>query len=343
MIRFLVLLIFVAISINGLCQEFSIIEKPLEKKLDVLYNGKFLTSYCYFDSTEKPILFPIRTISGISVTRGYPIAPNPGERSDHPHHTGLWLNYESVNDLDFWNNSDAISQDKKSHYGSIKHEKILSKESGNSNAKLITSSSWVDQEGKVLLREVTKFTFFVNGQTFVIDRSSSLTGVEEKVVFKDVKDGMLGLRVARELELPSQEEGNFVDARGNITTIAKASNTGVTGMYKNREGIEGDDTWGKRSAWTLLTGKKDGEIITIGIIDHPSNIGYPTYWHARGYGLFAANPLGQKIFSNGKEERNFSLVKDQSVSFKYRILIHSGSELTTQEMDKFMKAFAATK
>ena len=57
----------------------------------------------------------------------------------------------------------------------------------------------------------------------------------------------------------------------------------------------------------MLTGKKDGKDITIGMFDHPSNVGYPAYWHARGYGLFAVNPLGRKVFSNGKEELNFSL------------------------------------
>ncbi len=61
--------------------------------------------------------------------------------------------------------------------------------------------------------------------------------------------------------------------------------------------------------------------VSISIIDHPQNPGYPTYWHARGYGLFAANPLGQKIFSNGKTEMNLRLKKGQTVRFRYRILI----------------------
>ena len=50
--------------------------------------------------------------------------------------------------------------------------------------------------------------------------------------------------------------------------------------------------------------------VSIAIIDHPQNPNYPTFWHARGYGLFAANPLGEKIFTNGKSEKNLSLKKD---------------------------------
>src|SRR5687767_2233831 len=104
---------------------FTFVDKPESKKVEVRFHGNLLTSYCFFDSTEKPVLFPLKTVSGITVTRGYPIAPRAGERTDHPHHVGLWLNYESVNDLDFWNNSQAITADKKSKYGSIRHQRIL--------------------------------------------------------------------------------------------------------------------------------------------------------------------------------------------------------------------------
>jgi hypothetical protein len=339
MLRSCFSIFFILLSFCSYGQDFRIIERVADKKVDILYGGELLTSYCYFDSTAKPILFPIKTVTGVTVTRGFPIAPRAGERTDHPHHTGLWLNYESVNGLDFWNNSYAIPPEKKSLYGSIVHGEIRSIESGKKKARLVASGAWIDNTGNELLREVTEFIFSVSGNTFVIDRTTTLTGIQD-VVFKDVKDGMLGMRVARELELPSDQSDNFVDAQGNVTTVARASNEGVTGMYVNREGIKGDDTWGKRSEWTYLTGTKDGEQITIGIIDHPSNIGYPTYWHARGYGLFAANPLGQKVFSNGKEEMNLTIKKDEHVTFRYRILVHSGGEMSRDQMDQFMKEFS---
>ena len=71
--------------------------------------------------------------------------------------------------------------------------------------------------------------------------------------------------------------------------------------------------------------------ISILIIDHPKNTGYPTNWHARGYGLFAANPLGEKIFTNGKSERNLSLKPGESVKFKYRVVIASGKQMLSRE------------
>jgi hypothetical protein len=169
-----------------------------------------------------------------------------------------------------------------------------------------------------------------------------LTATDTTVVFKDVKDGMFAIRVARELELPSKEKSSFVDDKGNITEVPP-SGSGVTGMYYGSTGLKGDSVWSSKGDWVMLAGKKDGKDITIAIFDHPANVGHPTYWHARGYGLFAANPLGRKVFSNGKEELNFSLKPGGAVTFRYRIVVHSGSTLSNDEMNRFATDFAKTK
>jgi len=311
---------------------FSLVDSPASKKVEVRYDGKLLTAYCYFDSTEKPVLFPIRTLSGVTITRGYPVAPRPGERTDHPHHLGLWMNYESVNGLDFWNNSTAIARERKPKYGSIRHQKVLTSKSKKDEATLKTMSYWVNQQGETLLEETTLFVFRKTDNNFIIDRVGTLEAKVPDVLFKDVKDGMLAIRVARQLEMPSKESGKFVDAHGNITEVPPSDNGQVTGLYVNEEGIKGDDAWGKRSRWACLNGKIGQESISIAIIDHPKNPGFPTYWHARGYGLFAANPLGQKAFSGGKEELNLALKQGEKAVFQYRIIIHSGSTLEEKQI-----------
>ncbi|HEX6893030.1 MAG TPA: PmoA family protein [Chryseolinea sp.] len=320
---------------------FSLVDLPASKKVEVRYDGKLFTAYCYFDSTEKPVLFPIKTTSGVTITRGYPIAPRPGERTDHPHHVGLWLNYESVNGLDFWNNSDAITPERKPHYGSIRHVKVVSKESKKDKARLEASSQWVDHTGKVLLDETTLFVFMKSGNDYIIDRVSTLVAKVPEVVFKDVKDGMLAIRVSRQLEQPSKENSKYVDAHGNVTTVPP-SDTQVTGLYANQEGVTGDNVWGKRSKWASLNGTQDGEPVSVVIIDHPKNPGYPTYWHARGYGLFAANPLGQKVFSEGKEELNLVLSQGQKAVFRHRIIIHAGSTMAADAINKQADEFGKT-
>ena len=334
--RLFLITIIVSITIGGVSAQkgFTLKDVPAQKKVEVRYDGKLLTAYCFFDSTEKPVLWPIKTLSGVTITRGYPITPKAGERSDHPHHLGLWMNYESVNGLDFWNNSTAIALEKKSKYGSIRHQKILSSESKKDKASIETVSNWVNMDGQVLLEEKTRFVFTKSGNDFIIDRIATLEAKVPEVIFKDVKDGMLGIRLARQLEQPSNQADKFVDASGNITPVAKMDNEGVTGQYQNQVGLTGDAVWGKRSQWACLQGKKDGETITVEIIDHPKNVGYPTYWHARGYGLFAANPLGQKVFSEGKEELNLTLKQGEKTTFQYRIIIHSGSALTAAELNQ---------
>ena len=81
--------------------------------------------------------------------------------------------------------------------------------------------------------------------------------------------------------------------------------------------------------------------VSVAIIDHPSNPNYPTFWHARGYGLFAANPLGEKIFTNGKSEKNLQLKKGETVRFYYRIVIQEDKEtIPAQQLDKMASEFA---
>jgi hypothetical protein len=122
--------------------------------------------------------------------------------------------------------------------------------------------------------------------------------------------------------------------------VAKLDNAGVNGVYLTSEGKKADEAWGTRGRWCILSGYVDKEPVTIVMLDHPNNPGFPTYWHARGYGLFAANPLGWKAFSNGKEELNFSLAPNQSVTFRHRVLILSGIA-SRERVETLFQAFVA--
>jgi hypothetical protein len=317
---------------------FSFVDKPNEKKIDILYDGKLLTAYCYFDSVMKPVLFPVKTVSGITVTRGYPLEPRPGERVDHPHHIGLWMNYESVNGLDFWNNSTAIPYERRPRYGTIYHDKVVSRKASGRKATLEVEALWRDHYDKLLLIETTTYNFMVDDNDFIIDRTSTLRAAPDmEVTFKDVKDGFLAIRVAREWELPSDETARYVDANGKITEGNLAEFVPATGDYLSSEGIRGNDVWSTRAKWVTLFGRKDGRDVSITIIDHPKNPGYPAYWHARGYGLFAVNPLGQEVFSKGKETLNLKLRSGESVTFRYRIVVHEGQPLTGEQVAAMAK------
>jgi hypothetical protein len=316
----------------------NILSIPSQHKVIVKANDKPFTEFIYPDTLEKPVLYPIYSPDGQIITRGFPLSPRAGEPTDHPHHIGLWLNYENVNGLDFWNNSYAIPADKKNMYGWIRTNGIVQTKNGDKGI-LEYNADWRDQQKNILLKETTAFIFTADAEERIIDRITTLTAQQE-VVFKDAKDGFLGLRVAHELELPSKDARQFVDDKGNITKIAANNNSGVTGNYLTSEGKTGDSAWSTKAKWCMLYGKIKEDTISIAIIDNPKNPGYPTYWHARGYGLFAANPLGQKIFSSGKQELNFSLKKGESVTFRYRVVIASGkARLSVGEIEKLSNEF----
>jgi hypothetical protein len=296
----------------------TVVPNEAARRVDVLVDGQPFTSYIWPDTLKKPVLFPLRTASGTIITRGYPLEPRPGERTDHPHHVGLWLNYESVNGVDFWNNSTAQSPEQQAKMGTIVHRRIVKTSSGANQGELVVEMDWLI-EGQPVLRETANFIFHASPGSRVVDRISTLTALEKPVVFKDVKDGFLGLRVRRELEQPSTDAVTYTDASGKPTTVKSMDTNGVTGLYRSSEGKTGDAVWSTRGRWTTLTGKVKQEDITLVILDHPKNAGFPTYWHARGYGLFAANPLGQAVFSNGKENLNLTLQPKESATFRYRV------------------------
>jgi hypothetical protein len=307
-----------------------------KQAVEVLVDGKLFTAYLYTDriaALKKTTLYPIKTANGNDITRGFPLEKRAGERVDHPHHIGMWLNYGDVNGLDFWNNSDAIPENRQDQMGVIRHHKIEKIEDGDGTGTLVATMNWLKPDGTLLLKEKATFHFYAQKDIRVIDRISTLNALDESVSFKDNKEGMFAARVTRALEHPSDEPIVLSDAFGKKTDVPVMDNSGVTGHYLSSEGVEGVNVWATRAKWMALSGEVNGEKVSVVIFDHPTNIGYPTYWHARGYGLFAANPLGQEVFSQGKEVLNFALEANQSVTFKYRTVIFSG-ETSKENIEK---------
>jgi hypothetical protein len=299
------------------------------RRVDITINGHPFTSYIWPVTLKKPVLYPIVDADEVTLTRGWPLETRPGERTDHPHHDGLWFNYSNVNGLDFWNNSEAIPAQRAAKMGTIVLDKIVSARSGASRGELVTESTWIDGQNHSILSETSTYAFAHSGPTRSIDLVVTLKALD-RVVFNDDKDGMLGLRVARWLESPEEKGGTFTDANGTATPVAPAGNLpGVappTGEYLTSEGVRGEAAWSTRGRWCSLTGHDDqGHTVTVAIFDHPGNIGYPTYWHARGYGLFAANPLGRHAFDARQQPLDYTLEKGQATTFRYRLVFYTHS------------------
>ncbi len=319
-----------------------VIESPGQNKIDVLIGNKYFTSFLYPDSLEKPVLYPVHAANGTIVTRGFPINTQPGEPTDHPHHVGIWFTYENVNGLDFWNNSYAIPKEKKYLYGWIKTDSTLAI-SGNKTGTIYYHANWTNQQNDVLLEEATYLEFSGTEHLRIIDRTTVLTA-DTTVNFNDAKDGLYGIRIAHALQIPTSKDQEFKDNKGNVTIVKGGTDKVANGNYLTSEGKQGDDAWSTRGRWCKVYGKMGNDSVSIAIIDHPENPNYPTFWHARGYGLFAANPLGEKIFTNGKSSKNLTLQKGESVTFRYRIVIDSDyKSLSVKELNHLADEFAKKK
>jgi hypothetical protein len=312
-------------ALVGQAPRIQVAPHDVAPRVDVTIDGKPFTSYVFERAQKKPFLYPLRTAGGTVVTRGFPLDPRPNERTDHPHHIGLWFNYGDVNGLDFWNNSDAIPAARAAKMGTIVHKRIVEASSGNDKGGLHVEMDWMDSNGKVLLREVTRFVFQGDAKSRTIDRITRLSALDQPVVLGESKEGLLGIRLARSLEQPSTQRDVFTDASGKPSGTRRASNDGVTGNYIGSDGKTGDAVWGTRGPWTLLTGKVDSEDVTLVILDHPSNPGFPAYWHARGYGLYAVNNLGQNAFDPKQPERKTTIEPGGTTTFRHRVMILSGT------------------
>jgi hypothetical protein len=310
------------------------------RRVDITIDGKPFTSYIYPASIKKPVLYPVRTAKGTLVTRGFPLEPRKGERVDHPHHVGLWFNYGDVNGLDFWNNSTDIAPERAPKMGTIVHTRVVEAKGGADRGDLVVESEWRHPDGRALLVERTHYVFRGSGDKRSIDRITTLTAQKEPVVFRDNKEGVLGMRVTRALEQPADKPETFTDASGKASPVPVLDNTGVTGQYTSSEGLKGDAVWGTRGRWTLLSGTVESGPVTLAILDHPSNTGFPTYWHARGYGLFAANPLGRKVFDPKQPEFVVTLEPGKALTFRHRVLVLD-SAASAQAIETEYQAFAS--
>jgi hypothetical protein len=331
-IIFFCLAVFFITSTQAQKVQFKQVDK--DKKVEVSVGNKFFTAFIYPDNMEKQSLYPIIAASGKIITRGYPLQPRPFERTDHPHHVGMWFNFGDVNGLDFWNNSFAIAAAEKPKYGKIAFDKIVSLNS--KLGKLIVSANWIDINKNVLLNEQTSYVFSGKGNTRIIERITQLTA-KNQVIFTENKEGLLGIRLDRAFEEPATKQEVFLDAKGVETLVPVLNNAGVNGVYRNAEGFKGGDVWGKRSKWVAVRALKEGEVITIVILDHPSNLNYPAWSHARGYGLFASNNIGGRAFDKNASPVKKVLAEGEQMVFKHKIII--GGDLTEEEINQFATEF----
>ena len=319
--RFLILLA-AAVSLCGQV----LIKQQGNEKISVQIDGKPFTDFWIGPKTVKPYLAPLRAANGVQVTRGFPMVTDiPGETHDHPHHTGLWFTHGDVNGYNFWANEESQEASGKGK-GRVVLKRVDRVTSGKKTGTIEAVFEWKIPTGETLIRESRKMTFYSDPQLRIIDFDITLSP-EEKVRFGDTKEGMFAMRLAPALE-EEQPKG-----------IAEPKRTGRMVNAQNKVGEK--NVWGKRSEWVDYSGVIDGQPVGVAIFDNPGNPRYPTYWHARGYGLFATNIFGVHDFENDKSrDGSLTIQPGQPLRFRFRVLIHPGDTNAAGIRDAYARYIA---
>ena len=291
-----------------------VVIRPDGKNLEVLIGGKILTVY-RADLPEKPYFYPLIGPSGDFYTRAFPMERDvAGEDRDHNHQRSFWFTHGSVNGFDFWA-SDPLNKPNAA-FGSIKETAREVVASGGGLGVLRTTDDWLGHDGKKVCEDERVVKFYLTSTVRVIDFDITLKATAGPVTFGDTKEGTFGLRLASSMDVNKKSGGKITNA----------------------EGLNDDAAWGKASPWVDYVGPVNGKTVGVAILNHPESFRYPTTWHVRTYGLFAANPFGWHDFGLQKSGEHV-VPAGGSIHFGYRVLLHEGDTPSAHIADAF-KAYA---
>jgi hypothetical protein len=282
--------------------------KETDAGVRVSVDGELFTEYLK-RSGEKPVLYPLLGPTGAAMTRSYPVVDDKvaGEKHDHVHHRSFWFTHGEVNDADFW------AEGKGGKQGTIVHREFAKVDDSGPGAVIVTRNDWMQGDRKLCEDERT-LTFGADNDQRWIDFDITIKATDGKVEFGDTKEGTFGVRVAGTMKVDAKQGGTIV----------------------NSEGDKNAGAWGKQAAWVDYCGPVGDETVGVAIMNHPSSFRYPTYWHVRTYGLFTANPFGLSYFTgNKKSEGSHTLESGETMTLRYRVLLHKGDDKQGQVAEAF--------
>jgi hypothetical protein len=294
--------------------------------IKVLIGGKLFSTYNFDPKMAKAFFQPLRDANGVVITRGFPTgdtvpAGHEHDKSIEPHQRDMYFGHGSINGYDFWSEEVFAKYYGASHpsnFGRMVFRKIEEMKGGPSSGTIRAAFDLEGPDRKPFAEEIQEFTFSGDGNSRVIDCAITFRASHGPVKFGDTKEGSFALRLAPELDAPT---GTMVNSEG---------------------GVGESQIWGKRANWVDVDGVIDGHSLGVAVFDSPKSFRHPTYWHARGYGLLAANPFGLSFFFNDPhQDGSYTIPAGQSIQFRYRVFIHDGNYQQAHVADKYSEYAAA--
>lgn len=259
-----------------------------------------------YNAFSRPVLWPLRGPGDVPMTRDWPMKPDtPGEDQDHPHHKSVWFTHGDVNGVDFWSESDKAGR-----VVTIGVPRAAIDADGRARIEL--ENEWRARDGRVVCTDTTVIRCGLAGHARLIDWTITVAASHGPVTFGDTKEGTMAVRTRPELN---------VDRKNPL----------AAGSARNREGLTGKALWGAKSAWVDYSAPVAGTVAGLALFDHPSNLRHPTTWHARDYGLVAANPFGLHDFSKDQPKgAGTHVIPDgRTATWRYGIYLYRGAAEAT--------------
>jgi hypothetical protein len=287
--------------------------------VDVSIGGRPFTTYHFDAAVAKPYFSPLRSAHGTIVTRGFPMTADvAGEDHDEPHQRAMYFAHGDINGFDFWGEAafPRWSDHRVSTFGRTVFRALDEILGAPDGGRLRAAFDLVTPAG-VIAEETQTFDFSGDEESRIIDCEFAIHASHRAVTMGDTKEGTFAIRVVKALDSPP---GHMVNSNGAIGE---------------------KDIWGARAGWVDYYGRVGDEDVGIAVFDHPHNLRAPTYWHARAYGLLAANPFGVKQFTKDRhQDGSYAIAAGETLVLRYRVLIHHGDPVWAQIAEKY-KRFAA--
>ena len=317
-----------AVPMPGKEAEVTLTPQPDRVRVEI--DGQLFTQYIHGDGASRPYCYPVLAADGTSLTRDFPMKDVPGEERDHPWHRALFFAHSMVNGVDFWNEAGGDAGKSPKDKGRTMQQVLVEATSGAVGVLRIRNNL-VAPDGRLVCTDERTLRFHASPAGRFIDFEITLRALPDTpLTFGDNKDGTMAIRLAQWMTLPHTYEKRSVPGNGHIVTA---------------KGDRDAAAWGKRADWCDYHAPREGKIYGVAIFDHPQNLRHPTWWMARDYGLFAANPFGRHDFeklSGQPHIGDHTIPAGGSLTLRYRFYFHLGDEITA-EVAKQYADYAAGK
>lgn len=278
-------------------------EKP--DTLDIVIDGQPFTTYYYSNDNMKPYLWPVLAEGGVHVTRDWPM----GEKeisADHKHHKSMWTSYGNINGADCWMEEANAG---------FQHTDDITFGSGDAYGWIHSKNTWQDNTHKPVIAEEREYRFYYGvPKAKIFDVAVTFTAAYGDAKFGDTKEGgIMSLRIRDQIN---------------------GEHNGVITLADGRQGQAA--CWGQPSPWCDYSGTIEGAgVFGATIMDYPKNLRAPSRWHVRDYGLMGANVFGLSHFTNKQENGDYLLKAGETLTFKYRVYVHSGDVKQGQVAERY--------